>query len=183
MKGLRPRRWGAMRCNPNSAVEQERWPQMPMNTSFSQNGHSPEKGLGAFDPGLDPGEKASKGGGILGGRGFPSRPTLGLAKPTAEGWFRGESCGFGLAAHLPLPRRDPLRERLCPSARAAKLSAGRRRGRAPKGKQSVPSSFASGTRKRSPSQLSNRSLFFRRSTTAIGGITFPSRNLERGVSC
>jgi len=46
----------------------------------------------------------------LGGRGFPSRPTLGLAKPTAEGWFRWTSCGFGLAAHPPLLRRCPSRK-------------------------------------------------------------------------
>jgi hypothetical protein len=93
------------------------------------------------------------------GGAFPSRPTLGLAKPTLVGDQLGMAQGFGLAAHPPLLRRSPLREWLCPSARAAKLGAGRWRGSAPKGKQSVPSSSASGTRKRSPSQLIERKSF------------------------
>jgi hypothetical protein len=114
-------------CVPNPAIEPERSPQMPMNTSFSVNALSPDKGLGAFEPKT---KKASKGGGpFLGGGGFPSRPTLGLAKPTLEGKHRGMAQGFGLAAHPPLLQRGPLREWLCLSARAAKLGAGRRRGR------------------------------------------------------
>ena len=50
---------------PNPAIELERRPQMPMSTSFSQNGLSPEKGLGAIDPGLNPGEEGVQGWGSL----------------------------------------------------------------------------------------------------------------------
>ena len=175
-------------------MELERRPQKPMNGSFSPNGRPPGRDWGAIDPGLNPGEEGPQGWGDFGWAGLlfrasqakpvsalclpfgASRPTLGEALPTAEGWFRGESCGFGLAAHLPLPRRDPLRERLRPPARASKLSAGKRRGRAPKGKPSVPSGFASGTQKRSPSQLTEKSLFFTCSTAVTEGTTFPSRN-------
>ena len=161
--------------DPNPAMELEWCPQMLMNTSFSQNGCSPKRDGGAIEPKA---KRASKGGGpFLGGRGFPSRPTLGLAKPTLEGKHRGMAQGFGLAAHPPLLRRGPLREWLCPSARAAKLGASRRRGRAPKDKQSVPSSSASGTRKRRPSLLINNFFSF--------GAAQPSPkapNFHRGMS-
>ena len=81
---------------------------MPINTSFSQNGRSPKRDWGAIEPKA---KRAPKGGGLfLAGGGVPSRPTLGLAKPTAEGWFRWTSCGFGLAAHPPLLRRCPSRK-------------------------------------------------------------------------
>jgi hypothetical protein len=139
-------------------MELQRRPQMPMSTLFSKNGRSPKRDWGAIEPKA---KRAPKGGGpFLGGRGFPSRPTLGLAKPTLEGDQLGMAQGFGLAAHLPLLRRSPLRDWLCLSDRAAKLGADRRRGRAPKGKQSVPSSSASGTRERSPSLLINNFFSF-----------------------
>ena len=131
---------------------------MPINTSFSQNGRSPKRDWGAIEPRA---KRAPKGGGLfLAGGGVPSRPTLGLAKPTLEGNQRGMSQGFGLAAHPPLLRGDPSRDWLCPSARAAKLGAGRRRGRGPKGQPSVQSSFASGTRTRSPSRLIQKLISF-----------------------
>ncbi len=44
---------------------------MLVNISFGPDGFSPDKGLGAFEP-----KRASNGGGIFGGRGFPSRPAL-----------------------------------------------------------------------------------------------------------
>ncbi len=50
---------------PNPAMKARRCPQLRMSTSFSQNGCSPKRNWGAFDPGLDPGEEGAQGWGSL----------------------------------------------------------------------------------------------------------------------
>ncbi len=61
---------------PNPAMELQRCPQMPMSTSFSQNGRSPKRDWGAIEPKA---KRAPKGGGPSGwlcqrrGREWPSQ--------------------------------------------------------------------------------------------------------------
>jgi len=100
---------------------------------------SPAKGLGAFAPGLDPGEECAKGGVRL----------------------RGPSPWSGEGPEGQAGRSAWLRQR---------------NAKDPKGKPSVPSGFASGTRKRSPSPFRRQSLS-PCATCAAEGRTIRSRNL------
>ena len=46
-------------------LDVRRWPYMTINIPLSQNDPSIEKGLGAFNPGLNPGEEGVQGWGSL----------------------------------------------------------------------------------------------------------------------